>query len=630
MEEYIFDSWKELMTEFRQSVEKDLEEIHAQKQAVQQMKAEIFRRMDSGRYYRDEERIVISAPQIVIGNVDYSGDLMGGTGEVIVKGSRLSLEGVGNDGQVVTRAPSIRQSAVNPGIDGQENVVCATSEVVTQACGITIQSHNATDVFSQGAAAPDGRGGIRIHADQSLQLSAASSCERRKHQIENKVTLLESQIGTMETEADGQMKRVEKCLNAMRELLDHEDRLNGESDFSVRQNTKGIDFVHEAIDQLLPTLYQETRGFIRTISALAEANRMKKALNAEKEAMTDEETYKESCTNAQMNIVGEQINMATLDGDGYLHTNVEAGVNIRTAQMDINMTDAYSKLVEGGRLNVTAENVSLQTLEGDDDGKLYEAKGSVKVVSKDIELSAMDYRMSEEYPQLIENNLTEEGSIMMRAKKVTMSGGNPKDMDYDKDGNLAKGALNAEGEVYVLAKNINVESIDYEVKDGAFEMIDQTKDSGISLRTENLAMLSADKDGKATGSVITNAKAITVKSMDVDKDSLADQKLAADGTMTLAAEEMNLGTPAKETRSKKIQATAEEVGIAADKTLEAQQGDGKATVKLEGGNVKAKAGTYTIEGSKVDIKADVTAPKAMIDDLQAKRHLKSPNIEDGM
>ena len=53
-------------------------------------------------------------------------------------------------------------------------------------------------------------------------------------------------------------------------------------------------------------------------------------------------------------------------------------------------------------------------------------------------------------------------------------------------------------------------------------------------------------------------------------------------------------------------------------------------MKLEGGNVKAKAGTYTIEGSKVDIKADVTAPKAMIDDLQAKRHLKSPNIEDGM
>ena len=118
MADYIFDSWKQLMTDFRQSVQKDLEEIHTQKQAVQQMKAEIFSRMDSGRYYRDPERIVISAPEIVIGNVDYSGDLIDGGGKVIVKGNNLSLEGVGSEGQVVTRAPRIRQTAVNPGIDG--------------------------------------------------------------------------------------------------------------------------------------------------------------------------------------------------------------------------------------------------------------------------------------------------------------------------------------------------------------------------------------------------------------------------------------------------------------------------------------------------------------------------------
>lgn len=132
MADYIFDSWKQLMTDFRQSVQKDLEEIHIQKEAVQQMKAEIFSRMDSGRYYRDPERIVISAPEIVIGNVDYSGDLINGGGSVIVKGNNLSFEGVGSEGQVVTRAPRIRQTAVNPGIDGQENVVCDTSEVVTQ------------------------------------------------------------------------------------------------------------------------------------------------------------------------------------------------------------------------------------------------------------------------------------------------------------------------------------------------------------------------------------------------------------------------------------------------------------------------------------------------------------------
>ena len=69
---YIFDDWKALLENFQSSVEKDLEEIHQQKSEVQQIKADIFNRLDNGLYYRDDKRIVISAPEIVIGNVDKS------------------------------------------------------------------------------------------------------------------------------------------------------------------------------------------------------------------------------------------------------------------------------------------------------------------------------------------------------------------------------------------------------------------------------------------------------------------------------------------------------------------------------------------------------------------------------
>ena len=58
MENYIFDQWKEVMDNFRKSVQKDLEEIHEQKSAVQQMKSEIFNRLDMGKFYRDEKRVV--------------------------------------------------------------------------------------------------------------------------------------------------------------------------------------------------------------------------------------------------------------------------------------------------------------------------------------------------------------------------------------------------------------------------------------------------------------------------------------------------------------------------------------------------------------------------------------------
>ena len=131
MADKIFSEWKQTLDDFRQSVQKDLEEIHQQKVEIQQLKADIYSKIDGGQYYRDDKRIVISAPEIVIGNVDYSGDLLGCMGKVVIKGSEVDLEGAGNNGAIVSRAPSIRQIAVDPGTDGLENVVCETSEIQT-------------------------------------------------------------------------------------------------------------------------------------------------------------------------------------------------------------------------------------------------------------------------------------------------------------------------------------------------------------------------------------------------------------------------------------------------------------------------------------------------------------------
>ena len=102
---YIFDDWKKLLENFQSSVEKDLEEIHQQKSEVQQIKADLIQRFEKGHYYRDDDTVIISAPNIVIGNVDKNGDLLsGGIGNVIIKGSGVALEGVGDGGSVVTRA----------------------------------------------------------------------------------------------------------------------------------------------------------------------------------------------------------------------------------------------------------------------------------------------------------------------------------------------------------------------------------------------------------------------------------------------------------------------------------------------------------------------------------------------
>ena len=72
---YIFEEWKEVLEKFQKCVDQGVEEMHQQKEEVQQIKDDIFSRLDSGNIIRDDRRIVLSAPEIIIGDVDKSGTL---------------------------------------------------------------------------------------------------------------------------------------------------------------------------------------------------------------------------------------------------------------------------------------------------------------------------------------------------------------------------------------------------------------------------------------------------------------------------------------------------------------------------------------------------------------------------
>ena len=104
--------------------------------------------------------------------------------------------------------------------------------------------------------------------------------------------------------------------------------------------------------------------------------------------------------------------------------------------------------------------------------------------------------------------------------------------------------------------------------------------------------------------------------------------------MTLVAEQMLIGAKTDSIKSKKVQTTSEEIGLKADNTLETQQGDGKAVVKLADGKASITSDKNDIHGettidSDTEVKTALKAPKATIDKLEAKSSLKSPNISDG-
>jgi hypothetical protein len=628
---YIYDDWKKLLENFQNSVEKDLIAIHQQKAEVQQIKNELLDKMEQGVFYRDEGRIVISAPEIVIGNVDKSGDLQG-FGRVIVKGNEISQEGVGEHGQIISRAPSIRQVAVDPGIDGVENVVCNTSEIISQATDIVLHSSDAKDAFSQTPLLA-GKGGVRIHADNHLQLEAAVSAESRKESIEAEVKILKKQADDLKEQMENQKKSLYAFFKQMSDMLDEEEKLNDPENYLSRVSLRDIDKLHEEMESLMPMLCRTTVDLIHTISLMAEANRKKKALETEKGSIKTGDDFKKNTTGASMTIVAENISVATSDGDSNLHTNAEAGISIDSPRLSMNMAEASGKLVEDGGFSVNAQNISLTSVNLSDDGKEQPVTGNINIASKTINMEAIDYQADDKGVK--EKELTKDGKISLTAKTVEVATTNPKDIERDDEGKLTKGEYTAEGDVIFKSKNFTVESLDYEVKDGKLEAKALTKDGKVSVRAEKTTFLAADTEGKSTGSFSVNAKAVDLKSMDVDKEKLTDDKLAAGSTMTLVSEKMYVGAKSKDIKSKKLQAVSEEMGMFADKTFEAQQGDGKAVLQLDGGNANvggsktAVYGDTTING-KTDIKGDVTAPKATIDNIEAKSSFKSTNISDGI
>jgi len=332
--------------------------------------------------------------------------------------------------------------------------------------------------------------------------------------------------------------------------------------------------------------------------------------------------------------VAERISVATADGDGNLHTNPGAGISVRTPRMGLNMHDDQGALVKDGYFSVSAKDITFNTVNPKDQGKEWPMEGKVKIQSKDINLEAIDYKMNDKN-QLWEKELTKEGKITMSAKTVEVSTANPKGIERDEKGKLIKGEYQGEGDVIIRSKTVTVESLDYEVKDGKLSTKALTKDGKLGIRTEKTTVIAADTEGKATGSINLNAKAVNVKSMDVDKEKLTDSKLAAGSTMTLVSEKMYVGAKSKDVKSKKVQTVSEEIGAFADKTLEMQQGEGKAAVQLDGGNAAVGGsktqvyGETTING-KTEVKDELKAPKVVGDSVEAKSAFKSKNISDGM
>ena len=571
--DYSFDTWQKALSDFKDSVTKELEEIRLHKAEVQQMKEEIYSTLNSGYYLRDDQRIVISAPEVIIGNVDRDGTLKPDAGSVVVlRGNAVKLDGVGIGGSVHTRASSIRQTAIDPGLDGMEAVVQPLSEIVSQARQVVLEANQSQGSFSQ-TPFPSGDGGVRIHADGSLVVEASQSTTFRKKQLEDSIKALENEIKAADKEVSDGIKAFGDLAKGIKDIRDgQEDRLSDIA--NVRTNMSSLLDFESQMQSLAPALYNSFAHCAVALGRLAEANRRLNCLKAEKDALPSEGDFKKKPNGATVSVVGERIDLVSRDGDGNLRDNPEAGVG------------------------VLANSISFQAVD---------AQGA----------------------------LQKEGKLAVNAKTVEFSTQNASEIQFEKDGQQKSGKYEAQGDFVVKSKNVCFEALDQEFKDQKLEETALTKESSFTVRTEKVDFSVTDTEGKATGSIGLNAKEVAVRSMNVDKEKRTDDKLSEGSAMLLLSEKMFVGAKKKDIKSKKVQLVSEEAGLFADKTLEVQQGEAKAVLQLADGKAALSGSETQVFGkttlnAQTEVKDELKAPKATIEHVEAKSSFKSSNISDGI
>ena len=635
-----YKSWEDQLKALKDAFEKELAEVREAKNAVFAEKSDKLQKLP-GKFIQDDERIIISAPEIVIGNVNMGGVLNpDGKGNLIIRGNNVYLEGVGDSGKLAMRAPTISQTAEDPGIDGEEHVVCATSKIVNQAGEITIESNA---VASGGAfLAPDTTkmGSVSIRADKDISIDAVKSKNTLANKAKKKTDEWAKDDGRKKSvdDSNAAFAEFEKARKEIDDLLEKREKLKKADDNAIRTDYRDLDELNIRIDELSLDLAARLYAYSKSVARLAESERQNKYFKKLQEDLNtiSDDDFKKNKTETSVSINSEQINLSSADGDGNRRTNADAGLNV-TAN-NVRFEGVYTKegaLEDTNKLSVNMRNVSFTSESKGkpkyEKGQLktteYPSTGHVVIRSKDVIIESVDYKLDEQ--KYMEAGLTTDGSISLRSKTISLSTVNATGVKVGDDGKTTDATYTSEGDIRLLSKNVTMQSVDTKIADGKTEETGLTKDGMFSIRAENFAFSATDKEGKATGTAGINAKEVNVRSVDVDPETKEAKQVAEGGKVDIMGKEtLTYGADKSVTYSEKQTYVIgqEEASLHSGKLAEVAQ-DGN-VIRLEGGKVD-------ISGSKTTLFGETTvnvlkSPSVTIDNLTVNKAVKTPNISDGV
>lgn len=641
MADRIYQDWEARLKSLLDSVEKELAEVRAQKEALFSLKTDAQNKIE-GRLIHDDRRLILSAPEIVIGNVNMGGmlDPAGGC-TIIIRGNNVVVEGAGEAGSVAVRAPIISQKAENPGVDGTEHTVESVSQVIIQGREVTVDS---SDIPSGGAfldaRTVAGGSGIALYADKRLDLQSVSSKQNVTKRLDEKIKSLKSAKETLKKNAKSDLDGFKTRSEELGKINDERDKLRLKGDDELTTSYNDIDELNELIDDLSPQLAGELYRQSRNMAELAELNRQEKFFTKMKDEIgkTSDDDFKKKPAKSGMSIQTEQLSIVSADGDGNLRTDKSSGVSIRTNSLNVEgVFDDKGSLDENNRLAVNMKTIELSTtgksgIEKEDDDTLKAAKlpaeGDVIITSKNITMQTINAEVADK--KYKDAGLVEGGSINIRSKSIGLSNVNTTDVEADDKGKVTKATYKPEGEILLFSKNVQISSMESKLDGGKVEETALAKDSVFSVRAEKMSLSAADHEGKASGQATINAKQVTVSAINVDPKTKKFKEAAQGGSIEVYAEKETLVAKkdlavhgeetAQFTSTKKLLVNGQE-------TTEVKQ-DSKNLLTLSGGNTDLSGGKVTVSGdTTVNC---LTAPLVSADKLEVKSALKTSNIQDGV
>ena len=449
--------WEERLNNFKQALDKELQDIQQCKAELAEIQKEVQESLSGIRYIREEGRLVLSAPEIVIGDVDPLGVLGPRYSKVIIRGNEVKVEGTS---RILNRAPEIHSLAEHPGRDGQESTLPYHSEIVQVARNVLVNGVNDAEVINPNRDMVS-RPGVAITSRGSIDVNASVSCEYETQQLDQAIQALKNQ----KSQTDKQIADIEKEVKAASMELDLLLKLPdvNVSDTLVRVNYLDISELHEEYNQKVKRMCEKCMAYYSALATQADTNLRIAALEKQKETVKGRKAnFEEQTTGSSIYLQSERIRLDTRDGDYHTRTNPEAGFFVNSSHISLTSYMDDWKTIEESYLYVGTQKATISTQNYNysdpqkGEGEVV-TEGEVNILSKTVRVQAMDADLKEFEPT--EKALTPESQLTVRMEQTQVQA-------TDTEGK-------ATGLIDMNAKNLRLKSMDVDKESGEEKELSQ-------------------------------------------------------------------------------------------------------------------------------------------------------------